>query len=121
MEKDQEEIMSEVQNEPSEKVKEMAQALSRFVNTTSYRENDALAAEILRDHPTLQQSVIRLFLKTIELMAEKPRVDGRNEASKQVCQMVVEGFKKERAKFDSELHGREINDAANPSQYLPYI
>ncbi len=109
------------QKEPSVRTTDLVKQLSRFVNSYNKEDQEDFVQLILRDHPTLQQSMIRLMLMTIEAMAEKQHVDGRNEASKLTCQQVVDGFKKVRSEYDTKLHGRQINDAALPSQYLGYV
>ena len=108
-------------HEPNDRTTKLAKDLSNFVNGFNGRDQEDLVQLILRDHPTLQQSMIRLFVMVIEGMAEKEYVDGRNKASNQVCQMMISGFKKTRSEFDSKSHGRPINDSALPSQYLSYI
>lgn len=109
------------QKKPSERTVELVKQLSRFVNSYDREDQKDFVKLVLRDHPTLQQSMIRLMLMTIEAMAEKEHVDGRNASSKLTCQQVVEGFKAVRAGYDTKLHGRFINDAALPSEYLGYI
>ena len=42
---------------------------------------EKLAKERANDHPTLQQSFMRMVVQFIEKMADKPYYDGRNEAS----------------------------------------
>lgn len=107
--------------EPSERVKLLAKSLSDFVNAYNRQDQEDLVKELLKDHPTLIQNKMRLFLMAIEAMSENKHIDGRNEASKLVCTQVVEGFKKVRSEYDSNLHRRAIDDAMLPSQYLPYI
>ena len=93
------------------------------------REARKLAKAIVRGHinnalhPTLQQAIIKLFIMTIEEMADIPEraVGGRNEASCLIAKQMVEGFKKVRSEYDSKIHGRPINDAYNPSEYIPFI
>ncbi len=110
----------------SPKAIELVRNLNDFVNSGgSHRELQKIANNIANqpEHRCLQQSIIRLFMMTIEEMAALPenRTDDRNKASRLVSIQIVEGFKKVRSEFDTKLHGRPINDAANPSQYLPFI
>lgn len=109
------------QNKPKERTIELVNQLSNLVNNYNREDQEDFVKLVLREHPTLQQSMIRLMLVTIEAMAEKKYVDARNEESKLVCQQIVEGFKAARSGYDTKLHGRFINDAALPSQYLGHI
>lgn len=110
----------------SPRAKELVQSLNDFVNSGgSHREMEKIAKNLAQQpsHRTLQQSIIKLFMMTIEEMAALPenRTDGRNEASRLIAIQMVEGFKKVRSTYDTEIHGRPISDNVNPSQYLPFI
>ena len=109
--------------QPSERVKLLAKSLSDFVNAYNRQDQEDLVKELFKDHPTLIQSKMRLFLSAIEVMAESNHIDGRNEASKLVCAQVVEGFRIVRAEEDSKRHSFNYTakDIALPSQYLSYI
>lgn len=74
-------------------------------------------------HRTLQQAIVKLFIMTIEEIASLPEnaTDARNEDSRLIAIQMIEGFKKVRSEYDSQLHSRPINDAVNPSQYIPFI
>lgn len=95
---------------------ELAEAITDFVNSFNPKSDEFIQA-LFREHRTLQQSTIRLFLEVIEAAAkEEYRTDGRNEASHQIAKDIVEGFrlakeKNENLKFDGML----------PSKFLPYI
>lgn len=110
----------------STKAEELVQSLNDFVNSGgSHHEMEKVAKNLANypSHRTLQQSIMKLFIMSIEQMAALPknRTDGRNEDSRLIAQQMIEGFKLVRAGYDSKLHGIEINDNANPSQYLPFI
>jgi len=44
-------------------------------------------------HNTLEQSAFGVLLKVVEAMSKKSYVDGRNQASKQRAEWMVEGIK----------------------------
>lgn len=71
-------------------------------------------------HRTLQNRVVKLFIMTIEEMAklEERQTDPRNANARLVSKQMIEGFNKVRPGYDTELHGRPINDTAEPSAYL---
>lgn len=120
----QEKEMDDYFREPSPAVKEFAQALSKFVNGSSSREIDDVLREFFKDHRTLQQNSIRLFLAIIEAMANREpgkHLDARNDDSQLVCSQLIEGFQRVRAEYDTKKFGRPTNDKALPSQYLRYI
>ncbi len=117
--------MEEVRN-LSSKAQDLVNALNDFVNSGgSHREMEKVAKSLANypTHRTLQQSIMKLFIMSIEQMAALPenRTDGRNEDSRLIAQQMLEGFKLVRAGYDSKLHGREINDNANPSLYIPFV
>lgn len=120
----QEKEMEEYFREPSKQVKEFTQALSNFVNGSSSRETGDVIKEFFKDHRTLQQSTIKLFLQIIEAMAQREpgkHTDARNEDSQLVCSQIIEGFRKVRAEYDTKKLGRPTNKQALPSQYLRFI
>jgi len=108
---------------------EIFKVLDDKMNGLSFRDMEKLAKAIANGHingamhRTIQQSTIRFFMATIEEMAklDENRTDARNASSRLISMQMVEGFKKVRSEYDSEIHGRPINDACNPSQYLPYV
>lgn len=73
--------------------KDLAEALSRFVNSMSNREEVAIFVdEVLHDHRTLQQQTFELFMCCIEgwaKAAEKGNFDGRNEYTVTLCQRML--------------------------------
>ena len=105
--------------------KDMMGELSNFVNNMGH-DSEGFVNQFTREHRTLQQSTIRLMLKTVEAMAETKNYDGRNEGSVEVCNQLVNGFRKERIqKFIDEGETPEraekyVGDF-NPSQFLGHI
>lgn len=96
---------------------ELAETITDFVNTFSDENRKAFIEALFRQHRTLQQSTIRLFLETIEAAAEPGyRTDGRNDGAKQTCQDIIEGFKMVRKEKDGKYYME-----TGPSRYLPYI
>jgi len=63
-----------------------------MVNDCSFRD-DELAEKMANNHPTLQQSFMRMCLKFIKKMAEKTYFDGRNEDSVKLAKTIVESIK----------------------------
>lgn len=109
-------------------VEELANAISNFVNGADINQVDKLTDLMLKDHPTLQQSKMRLVCMFIEKMANKTYVDARNEMSKKTAMQMVAGFKKavkeEAIKLDGELspsYERYIDEHVVPSKNLPTI
>jgi hypothetical protein len=76
------------------KADELAREISNFVNGASITEVDRLAELMSQDHPTLQQSTMRLVCLFVEQMANKSYTDLRNEQSKQTAIAMIEGYKK---------------------------
>lgn len=76
--------------------------VSSMVNDTCF-EDDELAEHMSREHPTLQQSFMRMALKFIKRMSLK-RPDPRNEGSVKMAQTMMDS----------------LNESEN-SCYLPYI
>jgi hypothetical protein len=94
---------------------ELAKEISNFVNGAGVTEVEKLAELMSQDHPTLQQSKMRLACMFIEFMANKPYVDARNEQSKTIAIAMVGGFK-QKVKEDSIKLDGEISD-----RYSKYI
>lgn len=96
---------------------ELAGAITDFVNNFNC-DKKAFIDALFKEHRTLQQSTIRLFLEVIEAAADPGyRTDGRNDGAKQTCQDVIEGFKMVRKEKDGKYYCAEFG----PSRYLPYI
>ena len=72
----------------NERVATAARALSSAANGSTKAMGE-LAEECLRDHPTLQQNIMRFCIAYIEGMAEK-RTDPRNERAGAFAKAVVE-------------------------------
>ena len=53
---------------------------------------DYVADKFAKEHPTNQQSFMRLCMKFIKKMSEKKYWDGRNEASVKTAQKIMEAF-----------------------------
>jgi tRNA(Met) C34 N-acetyltransferase TmcA len=110
--------------------KELAEALTDFVNSTNREKNKEFIEAFSNEHRTLQQSVIRLMLQTIEYAAsDEYRTDARNQDSKTVAQTVMSGFKlAQTEKYISEgtpeFRAKEymqLDGFDKPSRYLGSI
>lgn len=77
--------------EYSDKPKFTADVIDDFVNDFGFAD-DLVAETMANNHPTLQQSFMRLCLKFIKKMSEKKYWDGRNEASVKTAQKIMEAF-----------------------------
>jgi hypothetical protein len=54
--------------------------VEKMVNDFGFQDEE-LAKSMANDHPTLQQSFMRMVVRFIEKMADKPYYDDRNKAS----------------------------------------
>lgn len=63
--------------------------LSDAINSTSWNPQD-FAKAAMYDHPTLQQSLIRTMVATINEFAKKEYTDARNERGVQMCRDLVQ-------------------------------
>ena len=68
------------------KAEQLAKDVLAFVNTFGF-DSDTFANIICRDHKTLQQSVMRLFIVTIRKMAEVTP-DERNESAVRLAKRI---------------------------------
>ena len=59
-------------------VQELVNALAKFANVMS-ADKEGFAKAVLKEHPTIQQNMFGLFLKTIEAWSNKNHFDLRNE------------------------------------------
>ena len=75
------------------KGKEVAKLVENLVNNFNTDQQDEFVDGFLSMHPTLMQSAFGLFMKCVEGMANKKYVDGRNKASKETAQLIIEGYK----------------------------
>lgn len=111
-----------------ERVENLAQEISRFVNGASINELETLAKQMTKDHPTLQQSKMKLFCLFIEEMASKEYTDARNDTSKKTAIMMIDGFKQATREqyikedgFITKSLDKYITESAVPSGSLPTI
>ena len=68
--------------------KELANSVSRFVNVFT-PDTKGFTEAILNDHPTLQQSTIRLCFELIHAMSRQKYMDQRNEKSVSTCKLII--------------------------------
>lgn len=109
-------------------VKELAAAISNFVNSSSINKIEQLAKEMAQDHPTLQQNKMRLACLFIEEMAAKPHTDARNESSRKVAKQMIAGHKAAAKQEIIDQDGgisssleKYIEEQSLPSKNLPFI
>ena len=69
-----------------QRAEKAAREVLDFVNTFGF-DSDTFADVICRDHKTLQQSVMRLFIATIKKMAEV-YPDSRNEETVELAKII---------------------------------
>ena len=107
---------------------QLAQEISRFVNGARETEMEQLAELMSNDHPTLQQSKMKLVCMFIEQMANKSYTDLRNEQSKKVANAMILGFKEhskneiiQQDGYLSESLKTYIDEKVVPSKNLPLI
>ena len=108
---------------------ELMGAFTDMVNYRGKEDVTKFLEQFKKEHNTLQQSVFRVMMETIDLMAsEDIYVDGRNESSQAVAKAILRGFREEmRLKFIAEGCSEERAleyskmDMTRPSQYLPTI
>lgn len=70
---------------------ETLQKLIRFVNKLSCPEK-VFAKLMMNEHRTLQQSTMRLFLRTIEEWSKQENYDLRNEQTIKICKKIMEAL-----------------------------
>ena len=75
------------------KADELAKEISNFVNGAGINEFKELVELMAKDHPTLQQSKMKLACLFIEEMAIKEYTDARNEQSKKTALAMIKGYK----------------------------
>ena len=73
-------------NTKKNQAEQLAKDVLAFVNTFGF-DSETFAKTICRDHKTLQQSVMRLFIATIREMA-KVQPDERNEAAVELAKAI---------------------------------
>lgn len=110
--------------EMDSKAKELAGQVTDYVNTFSRDANAQFAHELASEHRTLQQSTLRLFLETIEMMAgDDYRTDGRNEASKATAKRLMTGFAKVIAQEQGVSEEEVVKnwEVYKPSKWLSFV
>lgn len=96
--------------------KELVEDLTDFVNVFGC-DREGFKNAFRRQHRTLQQSTIRLFLELMEDVAREDfPTDGRNEQAKEVCQDIITGF----LQVQEQKTGRS-HSSFKPSQFLGCI
>ena len=107
---------------------ELAEALSSFVNGASSTQVEKLAELMANDHPTLQQSKMRLACLFVEQMANKSYVDGRNKSSHETAKSMIKGYKEfakqeiiDQDGFITDGLSKYIEEESLPSRSLPTI
>lgn len=108
--------------------KELAEEISRFVNSSNSTKFEELAELMAQDHPTLQQSKMKLACLFIEQMANKEYTDARNEQSKKTAKAMINGYKAmakqeiiDQDGFISNSLSTFIEEKSTPSGSLPTI
>lgn len=95
---------------------ELVEDITDFVNNHGF-DKDGFKQAFKRQHRTLQQSTIRLFLEVIEMVGEENySTDLRNQDSKKVCGDLIKGFRVLKENETGYKH-----DSFFPSQFLGYI
>ena len=95
---------------------EMVDQITDFVNVYGF-DKDGFKAAFRRQHRTLQQSTIRLFLEVIEMVGKEDyQTDLRTEDAKKVCGELVKGFRLLKENETGYKH-----DSFFPSQFLGHI
>jgi hypothetical protein len=95
---------------------EMVDQITDFVNVYGF-DKDGFKDAFRRQHRTLQQSTIRLFLEVIEMVGKEDyQTDLRNEDAKEVCAQLVKGWRMAKEKETGREH-----DSFFPSQFLGHI
>ena len=65
--------------------------MSRFVNTYGTEKHKQFVYELAHDHPTLQQSMVRLVVEYLRAIAKNPP-NGRNEAAVRAAKIMTEAL-----------------------------
>ena len=111
-----------------EKAIALVEEFGNFVNSYGHDTNAFIEA-FSRQHRTLQQSMVRVMLATIEHVASDDyHTDGRNEQSKEVAKTIIKGFKsqvaiEQRGQFLTEERVQDYvkSDYCIPSKFLGTI
>lgn len=95
---------------------ETVEDLTDFVNAFGF-DKEGFKEAFRRQHRTLQQSTIRLFLEVIEMVGDESYpTDLRNEDAKKTCGDLVKGFRLLKENETGYKH-----DSFFPSQFLGHI
>lgn len=95
---------------------ELMNDITDFVNVYGF-DKEGFKDAFRRQHRTLQQSTIRMFLEVIEMVGkEEYSTDPRNEDAKKVCGELVKGFRMLKENETGYKH-----DSFFPSQFLGHI
>jgi len=95
---------------------ELMNDITDFVNVYGF-DKEGFKDAFRRQHRTLQQSTIRMFLEVIEMVGkEEYSTDPRNEDAKKVCGELVKGFRMLKENETGHKH-----DGFFPSQFLGHI
>jgi hypothetical protein len=96
--------------------RETMEQLTDFVNVYGF-DKEGFKEAFRRQHRTLQQSTIVLFLEIIEMVGKEDyATDLRNEDAKEVCAQLVKGWRMAKEKETGREH-----DSFFPSQFLRHI
>lgn len=90
---------------------EVAEAFGNFVNNYGC-DPDAFIEGFCRQHRTLQQSIMRVMMQTIEHCAsEDYHFDGRNQGTHDLAKKLLKGFKHVIGEqFASDRHNGELTE-----------
>lgn len=95
---------------------ELVDDITNFVNVYGF-DKDGFKEAFRRQHRTLQQSTIRMFLEVIEMVGDDNYpTDLRNEDAKKTCSTLVRGFRMLKESETGYKH-----DGFFPSQFLGHI
>ena len=95
---------------------ELMNDITDFVNVYGF-DKEGFKDAFRRQHRTLQQSTIRMFLEVIEMVGKEDySTDPRNEDAKKVCGELVKGFRMLKENETGYKH-----DSFFPSQFLGHI
>jgi hypothetical protein len=99
--------------------KELTSEITTFLNTYGDKSPEFNKA-MSNEHRTLQQTFTRLCLAWIEHVAsDEYRTDGRNEASKNTCKAILEGFEKIQA--EKGYNGEMLKFMSKLTGHLPTV
>ena len=117
---------------PENVANELLRKFSNYVNGSNSHDHKEFIKAFSRQHPTLQQSMMRTMLATIEAVASPDyRVDGRNQGSKDMAIKLIKGYKHiigeefKLERYENKLKESDISylesDTCLPSKYLGFV